>query len=385
MIRRPALLAAAVGAVVWAPVPVLAQSGEELAEKRAKLQRLQEVAASVREDLAATRERLDGTRRKVYRLEEEIGEIRGQLRDKRRTLAENRERLAELGERRETLQQRVADHRERLAGHLRTAARQGRAGPLRALFAQQDPDDLQRALTYLRYLHDARAEQVDALRADRERLADVASELRERQERVKRLKDKLAAQEQRLEDSLEDRQDLVARLQEKASSQAERLESLRADQQALKRVIDRLQAEGVEVAVDATPIAERKGSLPLPLEPERVRGAFGQSRGEQGLTWQGVLLEAPEGTEVSAIYRGRVVYADRLRGYGLMLIIDHGNGILSLYGHNRTLYSEVGDWVSQGETLAEVGTTGGRTRPGTYFEIRHEGRPRDPFAWCARP
>jgi septal ring factor EnvC (AmiA/AmiB activator) len=376
-----------VAAALWVglvPRPAAAQSDGQLAEKRAKLKRLQEVAESVQAELAATRDRLSETRRKVYRLEREIGSIRRKHRAKQQALADNRARLEELSERRAELKEQVADNRARLARYLRTAARQGQAGPLRALLSQQTPDDMQRALTYLRYLHEARAEQISALRADRRRLAEVAAELRSRQERIARLEKQLARQEQRLEDRLGERRELVAQLREEASSQAERLESLRADQKALKRVIDQLQAEGVEVAVDTAPITRRKGELPLPLEPQRVRGAFGQARGQQGLTWQGVLLEAEAGSEVSAIFRGRVVYADRLRGYGLMLIIDHGNGVLSLYGHNRALYAEVGDWVSQGETVAAVGATGGQSRAGAYFEIRRDGTPTDPFAWCRR-
>ena len=375
------VVAVAVGLV---PRLALAQSDGQLAEKRAKLKRLQEVAESVQAELAATRDRLGETRRKVYRLERDIGAIRRKHRAKQQALADNRARLEELGERRAELKKRVADNRARLAGYLRTAARQGQAGPLRALLSQQGPDTMQRALTYLRYIHQARAEQIGALRADRRRLAEVAAELRSRQERIARLEEQLARQERRLEDRLGERRELVAQLREKASSQAEHLESLRADQQALKRVIDQLQAEGVEVAVDTTPVTRRKGELPLPLEPQRVRGAFGQTRGKQGLTWQGVLLEAEAGSDVSAVFRGRVVYADRLRGYGLMLIVDHGNGVLSLYGHNRALYAEVGDWVSQGEKVAAVGTTGGQSQSGTYFEIRRNGRPTDPFAWCRR-
>jgi septal ring factor EnvC (AmiA/AmiB activator) len=367
-----------------AVAPAAGQSQEEIAEKRDKLRRLQRVAESVKAELAETRHRLDDTRRKVYRLEREIGEIRARHRDKQQALAETRHRLEELSQRRDELRERVAEHRQRLARHLRTAARQGGAGPLKALFAQKDPHAVQRALTYLRYIHRARAEQIGQLRADRRRLAEVAADLREEKERLAGLEEELAAQQARLEDRLGERRELVAQLRRRASSKAERLESLRADQQALKRVIRQLQAEGVDVAVDATPVSERKGRLPLPLDPERVRGAFGQPRGEQGLTWQGVLLEAEAGTEVSAIFRGRVVYADRLRGYGLMLIVDHGQGILSLYGHNRALYSEVGDWVSQGETVAAAGTTGGQRRAGTYFEIRRDGQPADPFAWCRR-
>lgn len=114
----------------------------------------------------------------------------------------------------------------------------------------------------------------------------------------------------------------------------------------------------------------------------RVTNRFGSARSSGKLRWNGVFIEAEPGTPVTAVHYGRVVFSDWLRGFGLLLIVDHGDGYMSLYGHNEVLYRETGDWVTAGETIATVGDTGGQNRSGLYFEIRHAGKPTDPQHWC---
>lgn len=121
----------------------------------------------------------------------------------------------------------------------------------------------------------------------------------------------------------------------------------------------------------------------MPLRA-KVRSAFGDVKTGSGMRWEGLLLAAAEGEPVHAIFDGRVVYADWLRGFGLLLILDHGDGYMSLYSHNSSLNKQLGDWVASGETIAFVGTTGGLSKPGLYFEVRYNGEPTNPLAWCRR-
>jgi septal ring factor EnvC (AmiA/AmiB activator) len=127
----------------------------------------------------------------------------------------------------------------------------------------------------------------------------------------------------------------------------------------------------------------RKGNLPWPLRG-RVTNAFGQSRADGRLTWHGMLIAADEGTEVKAVFRGRVVFANWLRGFGLLTIIDHGGGYMSLYGHADVLLKTVGDWTESGEVIARAGKSGGQQLSGLYFEVRQKGVARDPIAWLQR-
>jgi septal ring factor EnvC (AmiA/AmiB activator) len=132
------------------------------------------------------------------------------------------------------------------------------------------------------------------------------------------------------------------------------------------------------------PFATLKGKLSWPVQG-RLAGDFGQPRAGSVVKWNGVLLEAAAGTAVRAVYHGRVAFADWLPGLGLLVIIDHGGGYMSLYGHNEALLKESGDWVQPGETIAQVGDTGGQARPALYFEIRFKGEPVNPHTWITRP
>ena len=134
---------------------------------------------------------------------------------------------------------------------------------------------------------------------------------------------------------------------------------------------------------DGSAFAELKGKLSLPVRGE-LASRFGSPRNDGGLVWRGLFLTAPGGTPVKAVAAGRVVYADWLRGFGNLLIVDHGEDYLSLYGYNEALLKQVGDSVGGGETLATVGNSGGSTQSGLYFEIRHQGKPIDPMTWAGR-
>ena len=155
----------------------------------------------------------------------------------------------------------------------------------------------------------------------------------------------------------------------------------------LQALLDRITASIADLPTpgDTTPFVREKGKLLLPVSG-RITDRFGTSRNNGKLRWNGIFIAAPRGAPVRAIHYGRVVFSDWLRGFGLLLIIDHGDGYMSLYGHNQVLYTEVGDWVTAGEIVATVGDTGGQNRAGLYFEIRYKGKPTNPQLWCqARP
>jgi septal ring factor EnvC (AmiA/AmiB activator) len=128
-------------------------------------------------------------------------------------------------------------------------------------------------------------------------------------------------------------------------------------------------------------MVSRRGQLDLPISGD-IRHRFGERKLNGRVRWDGLMIEAPSGTKVKAIHYGRVVFADWLRGFGLLIILRHSDGFMSLYGHNQVLYPEVGDWVVAGQTISEVGQSGGQAQSGSYFEIRDQGAPVDPLLWC---
>lgn len=139
----------------------------------------------------------------------------------------------------------------------------------------------------------------------------------------------------------------------------------------------------MEVEVSNRPFKELKGKLPWPTQGKIIK-QFGSARATNKVRWQGLMIASDEGAPVHAVHHGRVVFADYLRGHGLLLIIDHGDSFLSLYAHNQMLYKEIGDWVSAGEEIATVGQSGGQDQAGLYFELRHQGKPTNPNSWLKK-
>jgi len=177
---------------------------------------------------------------------------------------------------------------------------------------------------------------------------------------------------------------LLADLHRTISGQGQELERLRENEHRLESLLEELRAQPApDMTQEVIAFDELKGRLPWPARGS-LASKFGTPRKSGALKWQGVIIAAAGGQDVTAISRGRVVYADWLRHFGLLLIIDHGNGYMSLYGHNQSLFKERGDWVEAGETIASVGDSGGHAETGLYFEIRRRGTPVNPVQWCRK-
>ena len=209
-----------------------------------------------------------------------------------------------------------------------------------------------------------------------EEAVDIAALRNERQRRLGELDQRRAA-----------RANAMQALAERIQDHEGRVARLRTDERRLVELVDALRASLTDDALkirDNKSFEELRGKLPWPVSGA-VLARYGAPRGESGLTWQGMLIGASAGEAVHSIHRGRVAYADWLRGFGLLLIIEHEDGFMSLYGHNETLTRETGDWVESGEVVATVGDSGGNPHPALYFEIRRTGRPVNPWRWCIAP
>jgi len=226
------------------------------------------------------------------------------------------------------------------------------------------------------------------LRAVQDTLADLertTAEKRLAQQRLERLITDRKRKRKRLAADEARRKVLVANLDESLKDKQVRLKAAMENERQLSALIQRLGREkpSVRQRVIRGVFAEQKGQLLWPVDGKIV-AKFGHRRNREGLRWNGVTINAASGVPVLAVYSGKVVFADWLRGFGLLLILDHGSGYMSLYGHNQSLYKSVGDEVVQGEEIASVGMSGGLVKPALYFEIRHNGRPEDPQKWCRK-
>lgn len=380
--------AAALLAAAWlaaAPVPAAtadAARAKKEAEADAQLRALRQRVA-----LLAVAQREDEARRDagLAALREADAAVAAADRDREAAdagLADaDRELAAREGER-EALARRLEDERSRLARLVRAAYAQGRHEQLRLLLAQDQVGAAQRALAYHRYLQEARAGEVRGLLDRLDALARATAEVEAR----RTAQAAAAAAARRARDALAERRreqaEALRALKAGLVARAGEIEALRRDQRALERLLADLRdaiADVPKQLADDRPFASRRGELPLPVQG-RVLRRFGAPVAG-ALTSDGVQFAADEGSAVRAVAPGRVVYADWLRGQGLLLVIDHGGGWMTLYGNAQRLARDVGDWVSAGEVVARAGRSGGAQASGIYFELRRDGQPVDPRGW----
>lgn len=362
----------------------LAESGvaDELGEARERLERVQQDITQLRQQQNALRRDEVGAREALAASEQQID----RLHRRQRALAAERgvveSALDELAAERRALDQALAGQRAGLAVQLRAAYASGSDGRLRLLLNHDDPVTAARQLTYHGYLSRQRVEQIRHIETLAAASRQLERQQHEERQRLVELEQQQRRQQQDLAREQRERERLLQSVARELADADSDLQRLEADQRELGEVIDLLQRRlGGRPAM--RPFTELRGQLLRPAEG-RIRHGFGSRRGEGGLTWNGVVIAAGEGAPVRAVATGQVVMTEWLRGYGLVLILDHGDGWLSLYAHNRTLNREVGEWVEAGDVIGEAGSSGGQLQAGIYFEIRHNGQAVDPARWWRR-
>jgi septal ring factor EnvC (AmiA/AmiB activator) len=263
---------------------------------------------------------------------------------------------------------------------MRAAYSIGRQEPLKLLLNQEDPALAGRMFAYYGYFGRARAGQIKAIADDVQRLAELTTELDAEDAELARLEQQQRAELSELEHARVQRSAVLAGLEAESRTRAQNLERLRAQQSGLEQLLKELRAAMERFPLEANDaFAKLRGKLAWPVKGHLV-ARFGDARAG-GVRWDGVLVATERGAPVKAVFDGRVIYADWLPGLGLLAIVDHGDGYLSLYGHNERLYKAAGDRVAAGEALAGAGDSGGSGRTELYFEIRKGGKPVDPRPW----
>ena len=351
-------------------------------EARQKLEAVRaEIKALAEQQRETAGER--GEAAKALRTKEtELAEVARDVHALDEKLAAQQADLDKLDAERAKLETALKSQRDALAALLRSAYALGRNEELKLLLQQNDVAAIARVLAYNRYFQRARVGRIDQLSADLEDLAKVQDSIRTKTAELESTRNARAAEGAKLETERGEREKLVDELDTKLKEQGARAAALGKDEKALTSLIEKLRDVFADIPKQlsgAEPFASQRGRLAPPVPGKIVRG-FGAAD-ESGRKSSGLLLAAKAGTPVHAVSHGRVVFADWLRGYGLMIIVDHGDGYLSLYGCNETLLKDVGDWVNAGETIATSGASGGQKTPGLYFEVRAKGQPVDPKAW----
>lgn len=363
--------------------PALSES--ERQAKARELERLQQRLEALRAERDAVRSRFDRDQKALREVERRIGRTVRELKALERKLRTRRRKLRELRREEGALQGKLATQRELLARQVRAAWMIGRQEYLKLLLNQEDPARLGRVVVYYRYFNAARQKRIDAVRDTLDALARIAGQVREETARLETLRQRTLERQQALRADRRQRRKVVARLQAELRNREQAIAHLQENERQLRAVLEAIESSLTDLLADTgmeRPFASRRGKLPWPVKG-KVQKLYGKARQRSDLKWNGVRILAREGRTVRAIARGRVAYADWLRGYGLLLILDHGDGYMSLYGQNQSLFKEVGDWVEAGEPIATVGRSGGQAQSALYFEIRHNGKPTNPLRWCS--
>ena len=359
-------------------------SASEEADVETELSALRETLKNIETTWRASRTALTETELALSKADAAVSRQVTELRRTQQREAETQTQIdLLLGHKNELIRQRD-DELLQVKQHIRAAARMGATSPLKVMLNQEDPNSVARVARYFGYFAEARLESTRALEATLADLADSEVQLQDETQALAEQRELARVQRDELREKRNDARAIVARYTAEFNSIDTRLSQLRANEQDLIDLLESLRASIFDIGQpnEVVPFASRKGQLALPLEGPLIK-RFGELRPEGRVKWTGVLIEAELGTPVKAIHYGRVVFADWLRGFGLLMIISHDNGYMSLYGHNQVLLVEPGEWVNPGQIIGETGTSGGQPLPTTYFEIRAAGQPIDPMLWCA--
>jgi len=366
--------------------------------------------ATQQEELENLRERIAAVQHEVDKTSESKSEAADALRESERAISNSNRKLAELATLQRAADQKLgkmqnqqdklnadmAGQRVLLGKLLYQQYLGGKHEYLKLLLNNQDPNQVARDLRYYQYIARGRANWLANLRNSLAELDEVSAATRDQRAELTSLRDEQTAQKKTLEKEQHARQHMLAKISKQLHQQRREIARLQQDENRLAELVDKLTKVLAEPKsnslfrndnlpddrFDGRPFDQLKGKLTLPVKGV-ITNRFGTPRPESRVQWKGLFLRTSSGQAVKAIAAGRVVFADWMRGFGNLLIIDHGKGYMSLYANNETLYKQVGDVLNGGDTIATVGNTGGNEDFGLYFELRHESKPLDPMKWMA--
>ena len=362
-----------------------ASKNEDMERYQGKLDKLQKSIAKIQQHLKGTKKQRSSVltelknleseisinSRKLKKIENDIHKVRGQKRNLQRELAQ--------------LNRQLSEQRAILSEQVRSAYSMGHQQNLKMLLNQQDPAQAGRTQEYFNYLNRARQQQISSFLDNIERKKQTEAAIQQALVKQNTLLKSQKEKTRKRQKQRQQRKKLLAELSDKIKNQENTLSSLENSRSRIENLLKSLGELLADIPTSPSekePFVSRKGKLPWPVKGPFI-GKFGQPKNYGDLKWNGVLIKAELGTPVRVVSHGRVAFSDWLQGFGFITIIDHGDGYMSLYGHNESLFKQTGDWVQAGEVIATAGDSGGQPRSGVYFEIRSRGKPVNPSRWCS--
>jgi murein hydrolase activator len=426
------------------PMPAHAAANDKTETTKGDLEQVKEKIQQLANALKASRVAKQDAHEALKASETAISSSRKKLREIQDAQQDNRGKLQDLQKQLSLLQRQVNQQRHALSEQLNQQYRHGNNSPLQMLLQQQDPANTTRNLKYLGYLTAAHQQQIQSLQDNQEAIDRVRSATTEQLHETERLANQYSETTQKLEGEKSRRTEALNELSKQIETQEQQMVRLKKDEEALSQLFQRLLAEAKKREQEALAKAKRekeaaakkaaelarskkksggrtferapqtnvddsdsntqnntvvaknetlpeynankenfsqlRGRLRLPVRGD-VINRFGTARADTGVSWKGIFIRAKEGGEVKSVAGGQVVFADWMRGFGNLIVIDHGNGYMSLYGNNEALYKSSGQSVKSGDTIAAVGNSGGNAENGVYYELRRNSIPFDPLQW----
>jgi len=417
--KRISIVLAAILLASLSNVSFAASKGERKPGKpKEKLDSIHERIESLKKELNTTKEAHADAADALKKSEKAISESNRKLFELRQEQNKHSERLEVLQSQKSNLETTIEGQKRLLAQQLYQQYLHGRESYLQIILQEKDPSAASRQVQYFGYVSKARSQLIASTKSNLNQVAKLNEETSQALKEVVTLKGKQEAERKNLETQKTARGKVLQELAGKIQSQSKEIEKLKRDERNLSELVERLaraasekqanqaktkpQEQASNKATEEAPnrpaqmlgrnetlpsssfggvsFGELRGKLNLPVRGE-ITNRFGSAREDTGVTWKGLFIKSAEGNEVKSIANGRVVFADWMRGFGNLMIIDHGDGYMSLYGNNQALLRKMGDTVKGGDTIASVGNSGGNSTSGLYYELRNRSKPFDPMSW----
>ncbi|WP_460224489.1 murein hydrolase activator EnvC family protein [Aurantivibrio infirmus] len=370
--------------VMLITLPSIAQDSQASeGEQKAKLEELKQTIEDLKQELESIKNDRDGLSRDLENNETDISDLLEKIEKIKAELGEQEQALQQLNSDRKLLAQEQNSQKKHIAQQVRAAYQLGGQSNIKLLLNQDSPEAVTRMLRYHDYFLSARTEKLADYLLNITKLDKIEPKIIETKNSLEKNQQTLKSRYSDLSKAQEARKKNLARLEKTIVNKDSQLQKLAQDRQRVEKVLNTIrEASGSRPFYSSsTSFSSLRGKLPWPTKG-KIAHRYGSDRVAGRLKWDGVLIQAEEGSPVQVIHNGMVIFADYMQGYGLLIIVDHGDGYWSLYAHNQMLTKNVGTLVSAGETIAQVGNSGGQNQAGLYFQIRKNGETTNPGQWC---
>jgi len=353
-------------------------------EQEQKLDNLKRSISSLEQQLEDRDKERNSLQSELKKVELRASKINSNVRRLRGKINKLESELKDLSSRERDLQLGIRGQSAAIVEQIAAAYKLGNQEPIKLLLNQEDPQKIARVFKYYDYFLQARTEKIQRYKKDVDELATVISDIETQKLRLTQSRADLEADKNKLTRQAKKRKKTLSNLQSSLRTDKKKLSKLKKERGKLEELLAAVKRAAADLALPSNyeSFISRKGQLSWPLKG-RVAHSYGSRRSGE-LRWEGWLIGAKAGDEVKAVHQGRVVFSNYLRGFGLLVIVDHSDGYLTLYAHNQELLKDTGDWVQSNEILSRAGDTGGLDKPALYFEIRKDGNPADPKSWLGK-